>query len=80
MTKRRLAPRSYEPPAKSLFYSLIVGLCFSSAAQAAPIAAGQASQATLTVIPLTLLSAATLVLWGCHRRDYASPRRNGRRI
>ena len=29
---------------------------------------------------LTILSAMTLVMWRYHRRDYASPRRTGRRI
>jgi hypothetical protein len=29
---------------------------------------------------LTILSAVTLVMWRYHRRDYASPRRTGRRI
>ena len=29
---------------------------------------------------LTILSAVTLVMWRYHRRDYASPRRTGRRF
>jgi Ca-activated chloride channel homolog len=35
--------------------------------------------AVLAVL-LTILSAVTLVMWRYHRRDYASPRRTGRRI
>jgi hypothetical protein len=36
--------------------------------------------ARVTVILLIILSAMTLILRGYHRRDYASPRRIGRRI
>ncbi len=39
----------------------------------------QATQAALFVL-LLVLSAVTLMLWRHHRRDFASPRRNGRRI
>ena len=34
----------------------------------------------IVALLLTILSAVTLVLWRYHRRDYASPRRTGRRI
>ena len=40
----------------------------------------QAKQAALFALLLVILSAVTLFLWGYHRRDFASPRRNGRRI
>jgi hypothetical protein len=35
---------------------------------------------TMLALVLALLSAVTLLLWRYHRRDYASPRRIGRRI
>ncbi|MET0668072.1 MAG: marine proteobacterial sortase target protein [Methyloceanibacter sp.] len=41
---------------------------------------GLAKQAALFALLLVILSAVTLVLWRYHRRDFASPRRNGRRI
>jgi Ca-activated chloride channel family protein len=53
--------------------------------EASPIASLKAPGAfnqRLIVLALlfTLLSAVTLVMWRYHRRDYASPRRTGRRI
>ncbi len=85
MTMRRQAPRLCEPLA-NLSFSVILTLFLtlpSLAAQAgttAPqgIGAGQFNPGTL--LTLALLSAVTLVLSRCHRRDYASPRRIGRRI
>ncbi|MET0688177.1 MAG: marine proteobacterial sortase target protein, partial [Methyloceanibacter sp.] len=41
---------------------------------------GLAKQAALFALLLVILSAVTLVLWRYHRRDFASPRRNGRGI
>jgi polyferredoxin len=82
MTKRRLALRSGEPLATFLFYSLILGFCFGAALQAHVnlAAMGDAGQTALIIVFTILLSAATLVFSRYHRRDYASPRRNGRRI
>jgi hypothetical protein len=37
-------------------------------------------QVAMFALLLTMLSAVTLLLWRYHRRDYASPRRTGRRI
>jgi Ca-activated chloride channel family protein len=48
------------------------------AAKAAKIS--HAKQLALFALLLVILSAVTLFLWRYHRRDYASPRRNGRRI
>jgi Ca-activated chloride channel family protein len=53
--------------------------------EASPIASlkapGAFSQRLIVLaLLLTLLSAVTLVMWRYHRRDYASPRRTGRRI
>ena len=39
-----------------------------------------AQRLVIIALLLTILSAVTLVLWRYHRRDYASPRRTGRRI
>ena len=39
-----------------------------------------AQRLVIIALLLTILSAVTLVLWRFHRRDYASPRRTGRRI
>ncbi len=52
---------------------------------ASPIASLEASGAlnqrlVVLALLLTILSAVTLVMWRYHRRDYASPRRTGRRI
>jgi Ca-activated chloride channel family protein len=44
------------------------------------IKTGLAKQTALFALLLVILSAVTLVLWRYHRRDFASPRRNGRRI
>ena len=40
----------------------------------------QLRQAMLFILLLTFFSAATLIAWRYHRRDFASPRRIGRRI
>ena len=45
-----------------------------------PVRAEHLRQIELFVLLLTLLSAATFIAWRYHRRDYASPRRIGRRI
>jgi len=77
MNQRRLAPRFCEFLAAFLFHLAMAGLCLPTAAlAAAPEEVGLGASMALL---FTLLSAATLV-WGYHRRDYASPRRNGRRI
>ena len=34
----------------------------------------------ILALVLALLSAVTVIFWRYHRRDFASPRRNGRRI
>ena len=41
---------------------------------------GKTGQIAMFVLLFTFLSAVTLVFWRHHRRDYASPRRIGRRI
>jgi len=41
---------------------------------------GKTGQITMFVLLFTFLSAVTLLFWRHHRRDYASPRRIGRRI
>lgn len=41
---------------------------------------GKTGQFAMFVLLFTFLSAVTLVFWRRHRRDYASPRRIGRRI
>jgi hypothetical protein len=41
---------------------------------------GKTGQMAMFVLLFTFLSAVTLVFWRHHRRDYASPRRIGRRI
>ncbi len=46
----------------------------------APAPAHPAWQLGLFMLLLTILSAVTLFVWRYHRRDYASPRRIGRRI
>jgi Ca-activated chloride channel family protein len=48
------------------------------AAKAAKVS--RAKQLALFALLLVILSAVTLFLWRYHRRDFASPRRNGRRI
>jgi len=70
MTTRRQAPPSCESPALSLFFPVIMVFFL----------AFDGTIARVTVILLIILSAMTLILRGYHRRDYASPRRIGRRI
>ena len=51
------------------------------ASPAASLKAGDINQRLVVLaLLLTILSAVTLVMWRYHRRDYASPRRTGRRI
>jgi hypothetical protein len=69
MTTRRQAPPSCESPALSLFFPAIMVFFL----------AFDGTIARVTVILLTMLSA-MMILRGYHRRDYASPRRIGRRI
>jgi hypothetical protein len=89
MTMRRQALRSYEPPAISFFLSLTLIFFFtlpSILAKADPAASSAPEGGALQFInsaellALALLSAVTFVFWRYHRRDYASPRRIGRRI
>jgi hypothetical protein len=70
MTTRRQALPSCESSALSNFFPLIPVFFFAS----------DGTIARVTVILLMMLSAMTLILRGYHRRDYASPRRIGRRI
>jgi len=77
MTKRRQALCSREPLATFVFLSLILVLFFTL-----PSILAQAIAPRIAVVALVLglLSAATFIFWRNHRRDYASPRRIGRRI
>ena len=68
MTTRRQVLPSCESPALSRFFPVILMFCF----------AFDGTFARVTVI-LLALGAMTLILRGYHRRDYASPRRFGRR-
>jgi hypothetical protein len=72
MLTRRQALRLREPafPLLLLIFSFLL---------AAPLAV-PARQIEVFTVLLALLSAVTLVVWRYHRRDYASPRRIGRRI
>jgi hypothetical protein len=72
MLTRRQALRLREPasPLLLLIFSFLL---------AAPLAV-PARQIEVFMLLLALLSAVTLVVWRYHRRDYASPRRIGRRI
>jgi hypothetical protein len=89
MTMRRQAPRFCEPLANSFFPFSIFTVFFtlpSVMAKAGPaagapegIGAGQFISPD-TMLMFVLLSAVTFVFWRYHRRDYASPRRIGRRI
>jgi hypothetical protein len=85
MTMRRQAPRLCEPLA-NLSFSVILTLFLTlpslvvQAGTTAPQAIGAGQFNPGTLLTLALLSAVTLVLWRYHRRDYASPRRIGRRI
>jgi cell division protein FtsL len=52
--------------------------------EALPLASLKAEEASqrffILALVLALLSAVTVIVWRHHRRDYASPRRIGRRI
>jgi hypothetical protein len=85
MTMRRQALRSCERPATSFFLSLILIFFFtmpSILAKADPAEGSAAAQLVDShdMLILAFLSAVTFVFWRYHRRDYASPRRIGRRI
>ena len=89
MIMRRQAVRFCKPLANSFFLLWILTLFFTlpsvlanaGVAAGAPegIGAGQFVSPD-TMLMLVLLSAVTFVSWRYHRRDYASPRRIGRRI
>ena len=92
MTMRRRVLRSSEPLATSFFLILIVALFVRlpsilegvsmtvDAVEALTARTHHVRQVELFVLLLTLLSALTFILWRYPRRDYASPRRIGRRI
>lgn len=89
MTMRRQAARFCEPLANSFFLLWIMTLFFTlpSVVANAGLAAGAPEDIGAgplinpdTMLMLVLLSAVTFVFWRYHRRDYASPRRIGRRI
>jgi len=92
MVMRRRVLRLSEPPATSFFLTLIVALFFTlpsilegvsvtvDAAEALTAQTHHVRQVELFALLLTLLCAVTLISWRYPRRDYASPRRIGRRI
>ncbi len=85
MTMRRQALRSCEPSATFFLLSLILIFFFtlpSILANADPAEGSAAAQLVDShdMLILAFLSAVTFVFWRYHRRDYASPRRIGRRI
>jgi hypothetical protein len=89
MTMRRQAPPSCEAPPTSFFLSLTLIFFFTlpsilakagSAASGAPEGGATQFINSADLLALALLSAVTFVFWRYHRRDYASPRRIGRRI
>jgi hypothetical protein len=75
MIERRQALGSREFLAPSIFFSLIFAFCFWPG-----LAHGDAGHAVPSAVGVMLISAVTFVMWRYRRRDYASPRRNGRRI
>jgi hypothetical protein len=90
MTMRRQASRSCEPSAILFFLSTILISFFALPSVLAssglapwgePEISGAAQFVNLKImLTFFLLSAVTFVFWRYHRRDYASPRRIGRRI
>ena len=90
MTMRRQALRSCELSAILFFLSTILISFFALpsvlansglAPSGEPGISGAAQFVNLKImLTLFLLSAVTFVFWRYHRRDYASPRRIGRRI
>lgn len=86
MTERRQALRPGKRAATSLFLAPILILFFTPPgvlaknAGAAATQAALAGQAALFALLLVLLCTVTLISWHYRRRDYTSPRRNGRRI
>jgi hypothetical protein len=90
MTMRRQDLRSCELSATLSFLSTILISFFALpsvlinsglAPSVEPEISGAAQFVTLKItLTLFLLSAVTFVFWRYHRRDYASPRRIGRRI
>jgi hypothetical protein len=86
---RRQALRCCEPSATSFFLFLTLIFFFTlpsilamagSAASGAPEGGAAQFINSADLLALALLSAVTFVFWRYHRRDYASPRRIGRRI
>ena len=87
MTMRRQAARFCKPMANSFFLLWIMTLFFTlpsvvaaGLAEGAPEGIGAGQFISPDMLMLVLLSAVTFVSWRYHRRDYASPRRIGRRI
>lgn len=75
MIERHHVLGSREFPALAFFPSLIL-------ASSVPLgfAHGNIGHALPAVFGLISISAVTFIMWRYRRRDYASPRRNGRRI
>jgi len=74
MLTRRQVLRLREPALNcSLHHLLILSILLAAFA-------GPARQISIFILLVTFLSAVTLVVWRCYRRDYVSPRRIGRRI
>jgi hypothetical protein len=90
MTTRRRAPALSRAPGNFVFPSLIPIFFFtlpSILAQVDPAQSGAQEGSAAAqlfgsndMLMLAFLSAVTFVFWRYHRRDYASPRRIGRRI
>jgi hypothetical protein len=65
----------------TLFFTLPGVVAKASPAAGAPANSGAGQFVNPDImLMLALLSAVTFVFWRYHRRDYASPRRIGRRI
>ena len=85
MTERRQVLRPGKQTAISFLLALVLIIFFTPPSVLAKNAgaaaqAALAGQAALFALLLVLLSTVTLVSWHYRRRDYTSPRRNGRRI
>ena len=86
MTERRQVLRLGKQTASSFLLALVLIIFFTPPsvlaknAEGAATKAALAGQAALFALLLVLLSTVTLVSWHYRRRDYTSPRRNGRRI
>ena len=73
MLTRRQVLRLREPALNCSLHLLILSILLAAFA-------GPARQISIFILLVTFLSAVTLVVWRCYRRDYVSPRRIGRRI